>query len=505
MGFAVVFRHLDRGETEKRDLRSDAQGVKIKNTRLLPGERGSLRGILRVGENMSHMRENKNRTGRHARRGMGIALAALLLAACALLGTRLWQLRQHRSAVAGAEALYEAGDYAAAREAFLDLGLTERAGDCDERLLRGRYETAEALLTAGDYLEAKEEFLELGPYADAAARAVECDCRRADAYAEDGRLGEAISLAESLGDYPGAAELARQYRDELYDRALEATYACRMDEAVRLWNELGDYRDGSLLLRRCLERISTVAEGTDEPVRYSEYAGRDLGNGTLYYHRLGLIYVPKDAGPETSCMIFYPGGYDEALANSYLVDYVYTPDPPNAIMLMCYANGYGDMPAKVEDSYRALEQAAIENNVFLHGLVLCGASMGAYTACQGAALLYENHGLCVDKVLTFDAGMHWEVERLTLTPEQCDSAAKAGARFMLLEFGGVGMNKRPIELMVAHGNDVTVVECARGGHYGIITDAMESGLIDWALGRGELPENDNYSYHPLDRQSTYPF
>ena len=32
--------------------------------------------------------------------------------------------------------------------------------------------------------------------------------------------------------------------------------------------------------------------------------------------------------------------------------------------------------------------------------------------------------------------------------------------------------------MVAHGNDVTIVECAAAGHYGIIYDAMEYGMID---------------------------
>ena len=54
-------------------------------------------------------------------------------------------------------------------------------------------------------------------------------------------------------------------------------------------------------------------------------------------------------------------------------------------------------------------------------------------------------------------------------------------------------------------DDVTIVECAGGGHYGIITDAIEYGMIDWALGRGERPVNSNYTYYPLDRNSTYPY
>ncbi len=440
-----------------------------------------------------------------AKRLTGALLIVLVLALAGLVGWRARTETERRAAIAAAETFYAAGEYERARETFLALGLTERVQDCDGQLLRVRYEAAEALLAAGEFLEAREAFLALADYRDAAQRARDCDLQRAEDYARRDMLAEAISLLETLADDPEAAALRDEYRDRLYDLALEATYACRMDEAVRRWNELGDYRDSESLRARCLSRIAAMAAGTDEPVRYSEYAGTDLGKGILYYHRLGLIYVPKDAGSETTCMIFYPGGYDEALANGYLTEYVYAPDPPNAIMLLCYANGFGHVADKVEDSFRVLEQAALEHNIFLHDLVLCGASMGAYTASQGAAILYDRYGICTKRVLTFDAGMHWEVESHTLTPAQCDSAAKAGTQFLLLEGGGVGMNKRAIELMVAHGVDVTVVECAAAGHYGIIYDAMEYGMIDWALGKGEIPQNSNYTYYPLDRQSTYPY
>ena len=60
-------------------------------------------------------------------------------------------------------------------------------------------------------------------------------------------------------------------------------------------------------------------------------------------------------------------------------------------MVFCYANGYGSFEAKAEDSYKVLEQAAMENNVFLHDIALIGASNGAYTAAHTAAWLYENH------------------------------------------------------------------------------------------------------------------
>ena len=435
-----------------------------------------------------------------------LTLAVLLiLAALGCGGKYLYEKKLWDDNLAAAQAFYDAGDYETARLWFEKNGLTDRMADCDEQLKRLDYEAAERLLAEGKYLDAKDAFLALGDYADASERAQECDFQRARHMLAEGRFREGVALLEELGAYPGAAEAIIAAKDELYDRALGATYACRMDEAISLWNELGDYKDAETLCRRCRERIVTMANGTDEPVRYADYAGRDIGTGILYWHRLGLIYVPKEAGPETRCMIFYPGGYDEALANSYMSDYIYAADPPNAIMLFCYANGLYHMDDKVEDSYRVLEEAALEHNVFLHDLVLCGASNGAYTACAAAAQIYEQHGLPAAVVMTFDAGMHWQIESQTLTPTQCDSTAKAGTQFVLLEGGGVGMNVRAIELMVAHGNDVTVVECAAAGHYGIIYDAMRYGMIDWALGKGDRPENSNYTYYPLDRESTYPW
>ena len=468
---------------------------------------------LQSGRESANLCSSLRRFGRHGRiivtktlkRVLAAAGLLLVIAVLAFGALRLWQRHETQQALAAAEALYAAGDYDAAQAGFEALGLAERAEDCERQRLRLRYEAASALLEEGDFLEAREAFLALGDFGDAAEAALRCELRRAESLLEQGRRVEAFALLKELGDFPGARELLEQGRAALYDEALAETYACRMDEAIRLWNELGDYRDGPSLLERCKRRVSAMAAGTDEPVRYADYAGLDLGAGTLYWHRLGLIYVPKEPGPETRCMIFYPGGFDGVLANNYMEEYLYRPEPPDAIMLFCYTNGYYDMPAKIEDSWRVLEQAGIENGVFLHDLVLCGASNGAYTACLGAAQLYEDCGLRGTTVVTFDAGMHWEIEDHTLSPAQCDLTAQAGTVFLLLENGGVGMNKRAIELLVAHGNDVTIVECAAGGHYGIITDAISYGLIDWVLGRGERPENDNYSYHPLDRQSTYPF
>ena len=432
------------------------------------------------------------------------ALALLVLAAVAVGGIRFWRERQYRQAVDAAEALYTAGDYAAAKEAFLSLELPDRAADCDAQTKKLALAAAEKLLSEGQFAEAKEAFLALGDFENAPERALACDYAKAEHFVESERYAEAFALLEELGEYPGAKELSELAHETLYTRALEETYACHMDEAIELFNELGDYRDGALMKERCRERILKMVAGGNEPINYAEYAGSDIGAGKLYWHRLGQIYVPKDAGPETKCMIFFPGGYDESLPNGYMTEMIYEKDPPNAIMLFSYTNGFYSMADKIEDCYQALEQAGIENNVFLHDLVLCGASNGAYTACRAAAQLYEEHGLRASHVLTFDAGLHWELEDYILTPEECASTAKAGTSFVLLESGGVGMNKRAIELLVAHGNDVTVAECVGGGHEQIILDAIRYGMIDWALGKGSRPVNDNYTYYPLDPTSTYP-
>ena len=435
-----------------------------------------------------------------------------LLAVLVLLGlafglrqlmTQRREAARRSELLASADAAFAAGDYDAAGALYKALELPERAADCEQKSFDTRLAAADALLEAGDYAAAREAFRALGDFEGAGERLAACDLLEAKALLDRGRYSESFALLEALGGAPGAAEFLEQGRAALYDEALAATYACKLKEAISLWKELGDYRDAPLLLRRCEERLDGTGAEIDGPVVEGGIRISELDAGTLYWHRLGELYIPKDAGAETRCMIFFPGGYDQVLPNAYMDEFIRKGELPNAIMLFCYANGYYDMPAKIEDCWRLLERAAAESGVFLHDLVLCGASMGAYTACNAAAQLYEEHGLGAAAVITFDAGGHWEVADHVLTPEQCDSAAQAGTAFLLLEGSGVGMNKYAIQLMAAHGVDVTIVECAAAGHYGIIYDAIEYGLIDWALGLGERPENSNYTYHRLDRSSIY--
>ena len=404
-----------------------------------------------------------------------------------------------------AEQLFADGDYAGARAWYEKNGSVEDMARCDYEINREAYEAAEEKLAKGEYDEARLAFEELEDFEDAADRVQECSFLKARALTDGENYSDALDVLATLPeDYAGANELDAEAREGLYTQALAATYACRMDEAIMLWNKLGSYKDSEALLKRCMSRIVSMAAGTEERVNYAPYAGKEVGDGILYWHRLGIIYVPKECNADTRCMIFYPGGYDSALANAYYQDYIYGGSSPNAIILYMYTNGFYDMENRMEDAYRALEEAALENNVFLHDMVVCGASNGAYTAVNTAAYLYENYGIAVRYVLTFDAGAHWAHTDKVLSPEQCDLTAEAGTEFLLFEGAGVGMNKSAIHTMVRHGNDVTIVLCRNDGHYGIIYDAIYKGMLDWVLGNGEQPEDPNYTYIPLDISSTYP-
>lgn len=402
------------------------------------------------------------------------------------------------------------GDYAAAKTEFEKIGETEKIAECERQIAYlyalSRLERAEQLMMDGQLEEAKAELVILGDFENAPELLTECEYRKAQKLRDEGNYEEALRAAEKLGDYSAAAELAAELRENIYQQALALAYECRLDEAMELFGKILDYRDSENLYLRCSKRIVKLLSQWEEPVNYADYAGMKLESGTLYWHRIGLVYVPYEAGPETTAMIFYPGGYDQSLANGYMNDYLYGyyGKLPNAIMIFCYANGYGSFEQKAEDSYNVLEQAAMENNVFLHDIALIGASNGAYTAAHAAVWLYENQGIAPAHVVTLDAGQHWESYMPVLSTEQCDLMAKAGTKFTLVEGDGVGMNKLAIQTMVGHKMDVTIAHVRDYGHYSIIYDAMKYGIFSWAMGDGDRPVHDNYKYIHLDRDSTYP-
>lgn len=436
-----------------------------------------------------------------------IAILILWILFCLVYGGMLW--REMLVFNKGSE-LMSKGDYESAKLEFEKIGETEKMAECDRAIAYAytlsRLETAEELMRIGRLELAKAELVLLGDFENAPELLLECEYRKAKQLKDSGSISEALDLAKRLDAHPEAAVLVEEIQGLIYDEALALTYQCRFDEAMALYVKIPGYKDADSLYFRCMKRKAALASEWAEPVKYSENAGMVLENGTLYWHRIGLVYVPDDAGPETTAMIFYPGGYDQSLANSYMSDYLYGyyGKLPNALMVFCYANGYGRFEEKAEDSYKVLEQAAMENNVFLHDVALVGASNGAYTAAHAAAWIYENEGIAVKNVVTLDAGQHWESHMPVLSTEECDVLAQAGTGFLLVEGDGVGMNKLAIQTMVAHRMDVTIAHVRDYGHYSVIFDAMKYGIFNWAMGGGERPEHENYTYITLDKKSTYP-
>ena len=431
-----------------------------------------------------------------------IVCVLLALAALAFGGIRL----REKLIYDKGEELLQAGLYTEASAEFEKIGRQDKMDECAYAYTLSRLDRAQKLMESGRLEEAKAELVILGDFENAADILLECEFRMALELKENGSYSEAMHLLNRLEGHPDAPAQLEEIRELLYQQALSLAYECRLDEAMPIFTELGDYKDSKALYRRCSDRIVALLSEWEEPVNYAEYAGMDLGGGTLYWHRIGLVYVPHEAGPETTAMIFFPGGYDQSLANGYMTDYLYGyyGELPNSLMVFCYANGYGSFEAKAEDAYKVLEQAAMENNIFLHDIALIGASNGAYTAAHTAVWLYENKGIAVKNVVTLDAGQHWESFMPVLSTEDCDLMAKTGTAFTLVEGDGVGMNKLAIQTMVAHRMDVTIAHVRDYGHYSVIYDAMKYGIFNWAMGEGERPEHDNYRYIKLDKDSTYP-
>ena len=253
-----------------------------------------------------------------------LLICALTLFAAALLffgykkGVELYNTKN-------AEELFAAGDYAGAREWYEKNGSADDIARCDYELDREAYEAAEAQLAAGEYDAARLAFEALGDFEDAADRVLECSFLKARALTDAGSYTDALDVLSALPeDYAGAEELTEEARERLYQQALAETYECRMDEAIMLWNSLGSYKDSDALLKRCMSRIVSMATGTEERVNYAPYAGKEVGDGILYWHRLGLIYVPKECNADTRCI----RADMTAHWQTPTIRIIFTPEPP---------------------------------------------------------------------------------------------------------------------------------------------------------------------------------
>lgn len=427
--------------------------------------------------------------------------AVLALAALLVLGLAIYR----GVCIDRAEELARAGKYMAAREWYARIGSRAKMDECELLDREARYIAARGDMGRGYYVRAGMAFRALGEYRDCESLAKECDYMKACYYADRGQYRLAFAAFERLGDYSDARARIEQTRELLYQDALTRTYSLRLDEAAELWSRLGDYKDGPSVAERC-DRIRALLadEGREKLLRPEKKYG-SYPPVTMYSCDCGYIVLPEECDADTRFLLYYPGGWEQTISLDFVADYLLAP-PENTIALLLYSNGVRDPEDMNRRAVAALEEAAAEKGVFVHELLVCGSSLGAYAAMQSVVNCYEELDMAVDCVLLLDAGLDWSVTELL--PDEKDLAlmAETGADIYLFEEPWVGMDKYPIRRMVENGNRVTLVACANEEHEAISHDALGKGVLGWALGDRESDYvSDDYRFVRLTTDSTYPY
>ena len=145
-----------------------------------------------------------------------------------------------------ADSLFEAGDYAAARTLYAELGNVRQVMAC-------AYHQAEALEQAGDLAAARDGFLSAAGYEDALARADRCRYAQAEAALAAGDLKTAFQSFLDLGDYEDSFQRARTVAVALTgeaDEEMALLYAQGYTPEVLSLQEQLEKRRDSLQSRR---------------------------------------------------------------------------------------------------------------------------------------------------------------------------------------------------------------------------------------------------------------
>ena len=150
-----------------------------------------------------------------------------------------------------AEQLFKAEDYAAAREQYVLLGDEAGVASCDEGIIRLTYESACALEEAESYEEANALFEEIPDYLDTAEHIRHINGIVAFMLFDEGKFEEAKAAFETLEGYEDEiAACVEQITLAKYNEALALEAAEDYDAAVRLFDEIKDYKDAAEHIRR---------------------------------------------------------------------------------------------------------------------------------------------------------------------------------------------------------------------------------------------------------------
>lgn len=144
---------------------------------------------------------------------------------------------------AKADALYEAGDLAAADEIYnkLDKQYQTYANDYQEK-----YDKATELKTQKQYDEAKEMFLSLGEYKDSPKQIQECIYLEAADLLDNSQYDDAAALFSEL-DYKDSSAMVMECS---YRKAMNLASEQQYDEAAQILTSLSYYKDSKEQLER---------------------------------------------------------------------------------------------------------------------------------------------------------------------------------------------------------------------------------------------------------------
>ena len=180
----------------------------------------------RLREEAEHakQREARKKSRGYRLRRLALILIPLLLIA-GVAAAHYYVASSREAYYTEAAALYEAGDYAGAAEAFDRLNeyrdAAQRAAQAREAdATQTSYLHAGRLMDNERYEDAREIYLSLGDYRDSAALAVEAEYRRGRELIETGDYEQARALFEELGAYKDAEEISKHFYDRLLSEEL---------------------------------------------------------------------------------------------------------------------------------------------------------------------------------------------------------------------------------------------------------------------------------------------
>lgn len=298
---------------------------------------------------------------------------------------------------------------------------------------------------------------------------------------EAGEYSEAEAVFAELGDYEDSAAKLQECREKLYDLACEKLYRCEFEAAAEEFEHLGSTKNSENYLAYCRERIEIAANPPERSILNAGFVSETYDDAKMYFLNGVMLYVPDECDENTAFFVFYPGGVGAEVYLPFQKVYEYVENEhPNAVMYFCTTSGYTTYRGRNRDVIENLKQIAVEKNIVVHNLVVCGASAGVYTAIHAAADYYSFAGIPTWKVIALDAAQEWE-DPQKLSDEDLDIISKNGTKMFLFEQPGVRDEKEQIRDMIEHDCYVTIVECAEKLHNFIAYHAFKYGVFSYAL------------------------